>query len=101
MSISDMIDATEEALNRLRDSAKELNWSEEFLNAQVALVRSSAPNIPGVEMHDSTCEYASAYCLLFREKDLQDLAEGLCSGGFGAGDCPDCGYQRSEHGGRW
>jgi len=97
MSISDMIDAAAEALNRLRDSAKELNWSEEFLNAQVALVRSSAPSIPGVEMHDSTCEYASAYCLLFRERQSAGyVSQDYCSGGFGAGDCPDCGFQRGQ-----
>ena len=41
-------------------------WSVAFRDQQFDLVMRSAPRLPGAEMHDSMCDYASAYCRLVR-----------------------------------
>lgn len=54
---------------RLREAGAELmaaaldqGWHPEFLSSQLMLVAETLPNnLPGGEMHDSTCEYACAF----------------------------------------
>jgi len=49
------------AHNDLKASAIEQGWSVDFFLAQLVLVVMSFPHLPGAEMHDSTCEFASAF----------------------------------------
>ena len=61
------------AHNDLKASAIEQGWSVDFFLAQLVLVVMSFPHLPGAEMHDSTCEFASA--LIRDEKARRGVAQ--------------------------
>jgi len=122
MNYMELLIAAADALKVLRESANTLGWKPEFLNAQIELVRTSAPNTPNADIHDSALEYASAYNALFCERDvlgrlvkptrpkieqplyeedLREMTMSLCPGGRGVGVCPHCGFERSIPNNRW
>ena len=63
------------AYNALKESAIEQGWSDEYFGAQILLVIKSFPHLPGAEMHDSTCEFASAFIRDERARRSADQRE--------------------------
>ena len=81
-------------------------WNLAFLNDQFDLVIQTAPRLPGVELHDSVCEFASAYCRLVlagateREKEFDfrfwTVTACFCNEDFYCYDCRQGDRDRKE-----